>query len=177
MRIMEEMGRKEGKPNWIFLLGAGYAFWASRDFTPAEQEFSTYTSVINGGTGILYWASHPKSKSQWQRIKGLFHELKELTPVIASSSNAPSVKCSAPSIQLLTKRQGDAVYLITVNSSKEPVAARFDLSALNIKGENNLVEVLFENRQIKAINSAMEDRFEGFQRHVYRVETNGGKKP
>ncbi|MFA6566768.1 MAG: prolyl oligopeptidase family serine peptidase [Victivallales bacterium] len=172
MKTMEAMGRKAGKPNWIFLLGAGYAYWASRDYTPAEQEFSTYISAINGGSGIFYWASHPKSKSQWERIKGLFQELKELTPILASTLEAPSVKCAAPSIQLLTKRQGDAIYVIAVNSSKEPVAARFDLSALELNGGEKQIEVLFEKRQIKARNSTMEDHFEGFQRHVYRINSN-----
>jgi hypothetical protein len=116
-QMMESMGRKDGRPSWIFLLGAGYAFWASRDFTPAEQEYSTYASVINGVRGIYYWASHPKSNSQWGRIKRLFQELQELTPVIASTLKAPSVKCAAPSIQLLTRRKGDVIYVIAVNSS------------------------------------------------------------
>jgi hypothetical protein len=37
IRIMMEMGRKENKPSWIFLLSGGYSFWASRDLTPAER--------------------------------------------------------------------------------------------------------------------------------------------
>jgi hypothetical protein len=170
MKIMEAMGRKENKPNWIFLLGAGYSFWASRDYTPEEQEFSNYTCLINGGSGIFYWASHPKSKSGWERIKRLFQEFKELTPVIASSLTAPSVKCAAPSIQLLTKKLGNAIYIITVNSSKEPVEVRFDLSGLKLNGDKKQAEVLFEQRETKVRNGAMEDRFEGFQRHVYRIE-------
>lgn len=166
-QLMESMGRKEGRPSWMYLLGAGYAFWSSRDFTPAEQEFSTYASVINGVSGIYYWASHPKSKSQWERIKSLFRELEELRPALASSERVPAPQCAAPSIEFLVRKHAGAVYLVAVNSSREQVDARFDLSALPLKDGTKQATVLFEGRQIKMQDRVLEDRFEGFQRHVY----------
>ena len=60
--------RADGRPGWIYLLGAGYAFWASRDLTPAEHEVSAYVSLVNGVSGVYYFASHPKSASAWERI-------------------------------------------------------------------------------------------------------------
>ena len=168
-QLMESMGRKEGRPSWIYLLGAGYAFWGSRDFTPAEQEFSTYASVINGVSGIYYWASHPKSKSQWERIRGLFQELKEMTPMLASSESVPQPKCAAPSIEFLVRKHAGAVYLVAANSSREPVDARFDLSALGLP-EGGSAEVLFEGRDLDIATAVLADKFEGFQRHVYKIE-------
>jgi hypothetical protein len=165
---MKLMGRNEGRPVWIYLLGAGYAFWASRDYTPAEQEYSTYTSIINGGSGIFYFASHPKSISQWKRIKRLLSELTELTPVIGSHENAPAIKCAAPSIEFLVKKSENAIYLIAVNSSKQPVNARFDLSSCNLPAGASS-EVLFEKRSSEIKDNILNDRFDGFQRHVYRI--------
>ena len=168
-QLMESMGRKEGQPSWIYLLAAGYAFWASRDLTPAEQEFSTYASVINGVSGFYYWASHPKSKSQWERIKRLFRELEELTPALAASEGVPAPKCAAPSIEFLVRKHEGAVYLVSVNSSREPVDARFDLSSLGL-AEDGSAEVLFEGRSLDISKNLLADRFEGFQRHVYKIE-------
>lgn len=166
MRMMSEMGAADGRPCWIYLLGAGYAFWASRDYTPAEHEFSAYTSLINGGTGIFYFASHPKSESSWIRIKRILKEMDGLTPVVASQEAAPAVKCAAPSIQIMVKRYAGKTYLITVNSSKEPVSARFDLSGLNVKA----ADAMFEDRRLNVRDGVLEDGFEGFQRHVYVLE-------
>lgn len=166
MRMMDEMGRADGRPCWIYLLGAGYAFWASRDYTPSEHDFSAYTSIINGGSGIFYFASHPKSESSWNRIKRIFKELGELTPVIASVEDAPKIQCSAPTIQILVKRHEGKTYIITVNSSKEPVDARFAIPGLKASE----VEVMFEDRSIKASAETFEDKFEGFQRHVYVIK-------
>ncbi|OGV33072.1 MAG: hypothetical protein A2020_07935 [Lentisphaerae bacterium GWF2_45_14] len=166
MRIMEAMGKADGRPSWIYLLGAGYAFWASRDYTPAEHDFSAYTSIINGGSGIFYFASHPKSESSWNRIKRILKELNELTPVIASVEDAPKVQCSAPSIQTLVKKLDGMTYVITVNSSKDPVDARFAIPGLKASE----VKVMFEDRELKTSAETFEDKFEGFQRHVYVIK-------
>jgi len=168
VRTMEKMGRKDGKPVWIYLFGGGYAFWASREYTPCEQEFSTYTSIINGATGILYFASHPRSKSNWEKIKKMAQEIRKLTPIIASSEKTPKVNCSAPSIQILTRRFNNKLYLITANSSKKSVNAKFNIPDLNFK--RNTVKVLFENRKLNIEDNLFKDIFKGYQRHVYEIE-------
>lgn len=168
-QLMAAMGSKDGRPSWIYLLGAGYAFWASRDYTPAEHEFSAYASVINGVSGIYYFASHPKSPSAWERIKGVLGELKELTPVIASSARAPAVKCAAPEIEFLVKKYQGSVFIIAVNSSRTPVDARFHLPALNLR-DRKTIAVLFEGRTLTVSNHAIADTFAGYQRHIYKIE-------
>jgi len=167
-KTMSEMGAKEGKPCWIYMLGGGYCFWASRDLTPAEQEFETYTAIINGIRGINYWADHPKSKSHWARMKELFREIKKLTPALASTIKAPVIKCNTPAIEFLVKKTDGGVYLIAVNNTTEPVNARFDLSEVKNPGEN--AETLFENRKVKISKSILDDKFDGFQRHVYLIK-------
>ena len=165
---MEKMGRKDKKPCWMYLNSSGYTFWTSRDCTPQEQEFQTYAAIINGIRGIHYFADHPKSKSHWARMKGLFKEIKELSPVLASTIKVPNIKCNSPAIEYLVKKHNGGVYLIAVNNTTEPVNARFDISNINVQVSS--AEVLFENRQTKTQQSVLEDKFEGFQRHVYLLK-------
>ena len=167
-KAMWEAGSKDGKPCWMYLFGAGYTFWASRDLTPAEQEFETYVAIINGIRGISYFADHPKSKSNWARMKGLFQEVKELSPALASTIKAPLIKCNTPAIEFLVKKTEAGVYLIAVNNTLEPVNARFDLSEVPLPVENS--EVLFEGRKIRINQGTLEDNFKGFQRHVYLLK-------
>lgn len=171
VKLMSQMGRKKKKPCWIYLLGAGYAFWASRDYTPAEHEFSAYTSIINGATGIFYFASHPKSPSSWNRVKRILREIDYLTPIIASSPlDTSSIKCAEPSIQFLVRKSGKSVWVIAVNSSKKSIKANFDLSSVHLLNPSDKVSVEFENRDLEIKNSMLLDEFKGFQRHVYRIE-------
>lgn len=164
-KTMGEMGAKEGKPSWMYLFGAGYTFWASRDLTPAEQEFETYAAIINGVRGLYYWADHPKSKSHWERLKRLAREVKTLTPVLASVEPTPEVKCNNPAIELLVKKADGKVYLIAVNNTTEPLAARFDLSGL----KGTAAEALFEGRNVELKQGVLGDTFAGYQRHVYVI--------
>ena len=164
-RTMEEMGRRDGRTSWIFLLGAGYAFWASRDYTPAEQEFSTYTSIIHGMSGVFWFASHPKSPSAWKKIKQLMAELKELTPVLAAPTAEQGVTCPAPGIQTLVKEYDGALYIIAVNESTAPVQATFAVTG-KIKKSG---KVLFEDRKVRVKDGVFKDHFDGYQRHVYQL--------
>jgi hypothetical protein len=164
-KTMWETGQRDGKPCWMYLFGAGYTFWASRDLTPAEQDFETYTAIINGIRGIHYFADHPKSKTHWARMKGLFREVKELAPILAATAKAPVIKCNTPAIECLVKQSETGVYLITVNNTKDPVNARFDLS--KVRDGGNRAEALFENRKVRIEHRSLADTFDGFQRHVY----------
>ena len=167
-KAMWDAGKRDGKPCSMYLFGAGYTFWASRDLTPAEQEFETYVAIINGIRGVYYFADHPKSKSHWARMKRLFQELKELAPILASTIKAPVIKCNAPEIEFLVKKTATGVYLIAVNNTTEPVKARFDLSEVKTAGDH--AKTLFENRDVTISHDVLADQFDGFQRHVYVIE-------
>jgi hypothetical protein len=168
LNLMQEIGRKDGRPSLIYLFGSGYGLFAPREFTSAEQEYSTYLSVISGATGVIYFASHPKSKSNWSAICRLMREITKLTPVIASPLEVPVVECSSPAVKFTVRKHDGALYLIAVNGSKGQVSATFDLSgATALKGG---AEVLFEGRKATLKNNVLADTFAGYQRHVYRVD-------
>jgi hypothetical protein len=168
LKLMQDMGKKDGRPSWIYIFSSGYAFIAPREFTPAEQEYSTYLSVVSGAKGVSYFASHPKSKSNWSAICRLMREIRELTPALVSPLEVPVVECSSPAIKFTVRKHDGAIYLIAVNGSKGQVSATFDLSgATALKGG---AEVLFEGRKATLKNNVLADTFAGYQRHVYKIE-------
>ncbi len=165
VKTMAAMAAKPQQPCWLCPLGGGYAFWASREYTPAEAEFSTYTALVNGTTGFLFFASHPRSPSLWAKLKQLAQEARALTPVLATGTPLPGVECSEGAVQYLAQRCGERLYVIAVNGSAQPVRARFNLGALALTGQAAQVE--FENRSIAPAGALLEDDFAGYQRHVY----------
>ena len=165
MKTMAAMATKSHQPCWFCPLGGGYAFWASREYTPAEEEYSTYTGLINGTTGFFYFASHPRSPSLWAKLRQLAQEARTLTPVLATGTAQRGVECSGGAIQYLAQRCGEQLYLIAVNGSAQPTRARFNLGALTQAGPSAKVE--FENRRIAVTGGLLEDGFAGYQRHVY----------
>ncbi|MDD3927841.1 MAG: sugar-binding protein, partial [bacterium] len=167
VNLAQEIGRKDSKPSWIYLFSSGYAFYAPREFTPAEQEYSTYLSLISGANGFFYFAAHPKSKSNWDRICSLMREITELTPAIASPLETPAIGCSSPVVKFMVRKYNGALYLIAVNGSKEAVTVTFDLSCTAPAAG---AEVVFEGRGVVLKNNALADNFAGYQRHVYRID-------
>lgn|GEM_PF-1389553 len=170
VRQMYEVGKSGYKPAWIYSFASGYAFWASRDLSASEQVCSTYTSFINGASGLFYWASHPKSKSQWAAIKGLMSEIRQLTPAITSPLAVNQVRSSAPTVEVLTKKYNGALYLITLNTSREPVSAKLDLSSSLPAGHAPKATVMFEKRSVAVKSGVIDDKYAGFERHVYLIK-------
>ena len=162
------LGEQDGRPGWAVPFMSGYGFHASRDMSPSELEYQVYICAINGIRGIIFWASYPKAPTTFSAITSLFGEMRQLVDPLISLENAPEIRCNAADIKFTVKRQGEYVYLITVNESKKPVQARFDVSTLgNVKN----VQVLFENRTIPVTTNCLKDSYKGLQRHVYRFKT------
>jgi hypothetical protein len=164
-RYLDAACRNAGIPSLMVIFNGGYSFGSPREYTPAEEEFCTYTSIINGARGILYWANHSRSKSLWNKIKAMGREIKAMTPVLTSQE--PTIKVGvSPSIQVLTKCYDGSLYVITLNETRNPLKAKITFPG----GKAKIAEVLFENRTIHITNSVLEDNFEGYQRHVYKVD-------
>ncbi len=165
-KILVKLAEKNGRPAWAVPFVSGYGYHASRDILPQEQEYQTYVCIINGCRGIAYWASFPKAPSSFRKIKQLFVEIKQIQEPLLSLEDAPEITTPSPDIRYTVKKHGDAVYLISVNESQKQVRVRFDLSSL----ENAThAEVMFEKRSVPLKNNRMEDTYEGFQRHVYKI--------
>jgi hypothetical protein len=167
LRTMERLGRKDCRPCWIYLLGAGYAFHSARDHTPEEHRFIAYSSVINGATGIFYFADFPKSRSAYAAIKELMLEFATLSPAIASTTECTKVECSDPEIDFMVRVWDHHLYIMAVNKSS---AFKQEVKFLCDGGKCSPVEVMFEKRTLPDNNGVFMDAFNGKQPHVYRVK-------
>ncbi len=165
-RTLMKMGEKEGRPGWAIPFVAGYGYHTSRDILPQEQEYQTYICLINGCRAIAYWASFPKAPSSFEKIKQLFKEIRQIQDPLISLEEVPKIATASPDIRFTLKKYDGALYLITVNESRSPIRARFDLSA--IPAVKN-AEVLFEDRNLPLQGDSLEDTWLGFQRHVYKI--------
>ena len=166
VQTMQAMSKQTGQPMWFYILGGGgYAHRVSREFNVSEYEFSVYTCLINGVSGIWFFADYPRVKSHWEKMKELNGEIKTLTPVLASPTAEQSVKCQTPEIQTLVKEYDGALYIIALNETIAPVKATFALTG-KIKKSG---QVLFEDRKVRIKDAVFEDHFDGYQRHVYQL--------
>ena len=160
-------GEQDGRPAWAVPFMSGYGFHASRDMSPTELEYQVYICAINGIRGMLFWASYPKAPTTFPKIASLFGEIRQLVNPLISLEKAPEIQCNSPDIRFTVKKQDGYVYLITVNESKKPVQARFDLSML---GDMKSADVLFENRTVPVVQNCLTDSYGGLSRHVYRFK-------
>ena len=164
-QIMEQ-GAEQSSPAWVVLLASGYAFHVSRDLTDAEHECQLYLSLINGARGIFYFAGWPKAPSSMKTLGRLFAEVKQLKEVWLSAETAPSATCTSEDIRFTVKQFQGALYLIAVNMSGKPKDVRFNFFTRSIGKE---AEVLFENRTLPLSEKGLEDHFDAFRRHVYKI--------
>lgn len=164
---MYEISSARKSPLWYILQNLGYAFACWRDPTPSEQEFMTYTTVITGATGLMYFTGLSKSVEHWEKIKSLNKEIQFLAPVLFSPEEVPQIKVSNNSIRYLLKKYQETWYLISLNREEEDIEATIDLSSLGLKDKS--AEVLFEDRKIEIEKGRFTDKFAPFQRHIYKI--------
>lgn len=129
------------------------------------MEYITYICIINGIRGFRYWADFPKAPSSFKTMIRLFAEIRQLQAPLISLDNTPEFNCNSDKIKFTIKKDDNYIYLISVNETRDPVTARFDLSSVL---KNGSAEVLFENRNAIIDNSVLHDTWQGLQRHVYR---------
>lgn len=165
-KLIVEQAAEQSSPAWVVLLASGYAFHVSRDLTDAEQECQLYISLINGARGLFYFAGWPKAPSTMKTMGRLFAEVNQLKEVWLSTETAPSGTCTSGDIRFTVKQFQGALYLIAVNMSGKPKDVRFNFFTRSI-GEN--AEVLFENRTLPLSGKGLEDHFDAFRRHVYKI--------
>jgi hypothetical protein len=164
---MAALGEAEARPSWLYILGAGYAFWVRKDHSPEEHRFMAYSSVIHGITGIYYFADHPKSISALKAIQQNFLEFKALTPALGSRLQTPPlVTCASTAIDFTTRLHDGTLTIIAINKKRyEAVDAVFVVTGLK-KGS---AELPFENRSIDVDRGVFSDMFAPWQPHVYNI--------
>ena len=161
-RTMDVMRRAHRGPSWMVPQATAKA-------TPQEEYLVTYLALTHGAAGIVYWEYDGARKNPliWETMKRISLEIKELTPALTSPTSQREVRASNEHIHLILKETPEAYYLITVSDSKEPLGE----VTLRVPWLTQSTEarVMFEDRAVLIEGGKLIDRFDTYQRHVYRI--------
>jgi len=166
VKEMYKISSSRKNPLWYILQNLGYAFASSRCPTPLEQEYMTYITILEGARGLMYFTGLSKSIEHQEKIENLNKEIQELTSILFSPEDVPTIQVFPQSIKYMLKKYKGYYYLISLNREECPIKSIFNLSSLKPK----IIETMFENRKIKLEGDRLEDTFEGYQRHVYKIK-------
>ena len=103
------------------------------------------------------------------RINRQIHELAPVlnSPDVTDGASVASSEERVP-IDIVVKRHAGKTYLFAVAMRDGDATASFTLPGTG----DTRVEVLGEGRTIEAVDGRWEDRFEGYQVHLYRIGPN-----
>ncbi len=150
--------------------------------TPQQVRSEAWMALIHGAKGIIYFAHQFKPKfieaglladeEMARGVESLNRQIHELAPILNSPDVAGDASVASSEervpIDLMVKRHGGRTYLFAVAMRDGEATASFRLPD---RGDAR-VEVLGEGRTIEAVGGRWEDRFAGYQVHLYRVATH-----
>lgn len=159
--------RGTDKITWFALQLCGYAFMFQREPTPEEFEGMVYSSVVAGTKGLFFFQNIPWN-SRLMKVAGkIGAELNILTPILAEDSTA-MVTTSNKQIIATARSDKEYIYVIAVNTSTKNINTVISVTSGN---PGNEAKVIFEERSVKGSGAGQfQDRFDGFQRHIYRIK-------
>jgi len=154
----------DGKPAWFWMKGSH--FWTGRHPTPAETRCMGYIAITHGATGIFYFLL-ADIKMALMQMGSFIQEINEMRPILTSPNSDRKVEVNPKEkIGLLIKKYNGKEYMIAVNSDRVKKEVEFKFMD-EIK--NKVVEVLRENRKIKAEKNSFQDIFEPYGVHIYEL--------
>jgi hypothetical protein len=159
-----------GMPLWIVPQAFGGGELWAREPSAREERAMTYLALVHGATGIQYFIRRPSignpiSPSLWSECRRLALEAQELTPVLLSAEAAPIASADTDQVHVTTRRCDGSVYVMAVNTHREPAAM-----AISVDGEYTCdAEVLFEGRKVAVSHGKLKDVIDGFGTRVYRI--------
>lgn len=147
--------------------------------TPAQVRSEVWMALIHGAKGIIYFCHQFQPEfieaglladaAMAREVGAINRQIRELAPAL----NAPDATDEATVISRhenvpidhVVKRHGGAAYVFAVAMRDGETTGRFEMKGLG----DGRVEVIGEERTIDAKDGAWEDRFGGYQVHLYRV--------
>ena len=147
--------------------------------TPRQVRAEVWIAIAHGATGIIYFChefkpreieagllTHPEIMGA---VKAVNAEVTALAPVLNSPAVDDGVTVtSSPAdvpIRALCKRHGGATYVVATSLRDEPARGTFAVAGV----KDAVVEVVNEDRSIRATDGRFEDDFDGYGVHVYRI--------
>jgi hypothetical protein len=147
--------------------------------TPEQVRSEVWMALIHGARGIIYFAHEFKPKfieagllADEEMVRGVTainRQVRELAPVLNSPDlkDAASVNSSEKTVPIdfVVKQHAGRSYLFSVAMREGGTTATFTLPG----SDGAHVDVLGEGRSIDAVGGKWEDRFSGYQVHLYRI--------
>jgi hypothetical protein len=143
--------------------------------TYEQSRFMAYNAIVHGASGINYWGMHytPQPSKFMDELNDVTRELSDMQPVLSTAAvkmdigkNYHEMGHSVDAgIEIMVKKVVGILYMIAVNSDKNPVRITFsDLPDVK------QAEVLKENRILPVQAGALTDEFRPFDVHVYKFK-------
>jgi hypothetical protein len=153
--------------------------------SPQEVRSEVWMALIHGAKGLIYFCHQFRPTSveaglladeeMAREVAAVNRQIRELAPVL----NGPDVGLKEGAgvtssdegvpIDRLVKRHDGKTYVFAAAMREGDATARFKLP---VEGRSH-VEVLGEGRTIEAVDGRWDDRFTGYQVHLYRVDPGG----
>lgn len=171
--IMWSAGKTEHKPCYYFLVGNNMHNHY-REPTAAEQYAETYGSLAANCTGFAYFMGIPSYPAHWQAYLALNRELLSLSDIILSDEEVPEAQISDATLRQITRRHGDDLYVIVVNTGDHPA----ENVVITLPGGLSfapIAEVMFEDRNIQVDARKIVDRLPALSRHIYKFKIDNTK--
>lgn len=162
---------KYEKPVWIVPQAFGGGEWWGREPSPQEIRAMTYLALVRGATGIQYFIRHglngfPKSNVTWGECSRAAMEVAEIAPYLLDGTPIPQLLKEKDGVWTNGWKMGNETLILAVNAENE--SREFTISLPSVK-KNAMVEVMFENRELKAGDNQVSDWIAPLGAQVYRI--------
>ena len=147
--------------------------------TPSQVTSEVWMSIIHGSKGLIYFVHQFKPKfdehalldepEMLASVTKLNHQVQSLAPFINSETILSRTTVSSSSkeipIDAMLKRQGHDEILFTIGMRNGATTGKISVK----NWDNRTVEVVGENRTLKAVHGQFSDSYQPYQTHIYLV--------
>jgi len=170
-----------GKPVWNVLECTAISNPRDRKVTPHQLRAEVWMSIVHGSRGIC-WFVHDFREGHkdvaallsdpvtMQAVRENNLLITRLAPVINAPETTGLVEINSARgvpIDVMTKRYSGALYLIAVAMRNQPTGVTFTIR--DSAFANARVEVIGEDRSLKADGGRFSDTFSGFDVRLYKI--------
>lgn len=152
-----------GKPTFQWIEAAG---WRCPDgataVTPDAVRAEAWLAIAGGARGLGFFPA-TWSPRVGEAIAGISRHITSLGPALFSFRAEAATTPSAPAVVVSARSHHGALYIVAVNSSRQPVSATFRSSQL----DGRRLSVLAESRTVSADGDTFSDRFGPLEVHIY----------
>jgi hypothetical protein len=144
--------------------------------TPAQTRAEVWMSLIHGSRGLIYFVHQFKPKfdehallddpDMLKVVTATNARIRELAPVLNSRTIPNGASGTPSSVDVMVKRHGGATYVFTVQTRNEDTRGSFTVRGLPARAT---AEVIGESRSIPVVDGRLEDAFQPYEVHIYRV--------